>query len=153
MALILSPLQYEGAPYISFDPGKTTGVVQWDGYGNPTGFHELDEEGLDEFLDCIESWPIKPKVVILEEYRVYASYNHTGSKVITIQVIGGIKRTARRVKAGVAEVRADNKRIAALWSGTSVPKGHMPHWMAAFLVGYWYLHTNGIIKARVLDES
>lgn len=124
--------------------------MTWDSQGKVLAFHHLDEEQLDEFLDLVEAWPTAPQYVIYEEYRVYASVNHTGSKVLTIQIIGSIKRTARRLKIRAIEVRADVKKIAAMWSGVKIPKGHMPHWMAAFLVGYWHLHKEGVIPARVL---
>lgn len=151
--ITLSPMRYEGAVYISFDPGKVTGVVQWDGEGNPIAFHHFNEDQLNEFLDLVEDWPVNPNCFIYEEYRIYGSVNHTGSKVHTIQIIGTIQRVARKLKAKIVEIRADKKGIAALWSGTKIPKGHMEHWMAAYLVGYFHLHMIGIIKARVLDDK
>lgn len=149
---MLSPMKYEGAAYISFDPGKITGVVTWDEQGNVLAYHQFDESQLDEFLDLVEAWPAPPVCFIFEEYRVYGSVNHTGSKVPTIQVVGVIKRTARKLRISAHEVRADVKKVASLWSGVKIPKGHMPHWMAAYLVGYWHLHKNKIIKARVLSD-
>lgn len=150
-------MTYAGASYISFDPGTTTGVVQWNEKGEPLAFHHLSEEELDEFLDLVEAWPDRPRAIIYEEYRVYGALAaaHTGSKVHTIQVIGSIKRTARKLKCLIYEVRADVKKIAALWSGVSwdfKSKRHMPHWLAAYLVGYWQLHKNGVIRPRVLDD-
>lgn len=130
--------------------------MTWDEKGEPVTFHHLSEEQLDEFLDLVETWPTAPQYIIYEEYRVYASVPHVGSKVHTIQVIGNIKRTARKLRINAHEVRADSKRIAALWSGAKwnfQSKKHMPHYLAAYLVGYWYLHKNGVIRARVLDES
>lgn len=146
----ISPIAYAGAAYISFDPGKITGVVQWNSLGESLAFHHLDEDELDEFLDLVERWPVPPEAIIYEEYRVYASVPHVGSKVQTIQVIGVIKRTARKLKCPWYEVRADVKKIAALWSGVKIPKGHMPHYLAAYLVGYWKLHMLKVIKPRIL---
>lgn len=129
-----------------------TGVVVWNEKGEALRFYEFNEDQLDEFLDLIEAWPDKPIIMCIEEYRVYASVNHIGSKVKTIQVIGSIKRTARKVRCKAVEIRADSKGVAARWSGVKPPRGHMPHWMAAYLIGYFHLHSIGIIPARVLSD-
>lgn len=134
-----------------------TGVTQWNEKGEVIAFHHFDEDQLDEFLNLVEAWPDPPRSIIYEEYRVYGhmAAAHTGSKVLTIQVIGSIKRTARKCKCQYFEIRADVKKIAALWSGVKwnfQSKQHMPHYLASYLVGYWHLHKNGVIKARVLDD-
>src|SRR5436190_11072202 len=105
MSTILSPLKYEGAAYLSFDPGGTTGVVQWDEQGIPIAFHHFNEEQLDEFLDLIEGWPIKPRCMVLEEWRNYGSVAtiHICSKNTTSQIIGVIKRMTRKVRSILVE--------------------------------------------------
>lgn len=139
---------------MSFDPGKKTGVVTWSAEAKPLMVNELNEEELDEFLDMIESHPDSPIMFIYEIYVVYGgmAIHHIGKEVLTEQVIGSIRRTARRIKAEIVKVPATNKKIAALWSGTKIPKGHMPDWMAAYLVGYWKLYNMKLIRPRVLDE-
>lgn len=135
--------------YISFDPGKNTGVVCWNENGEPIRIEEMRQEALDEFLDTVGE---ETKVFIIEEYRVYSHVRHTGSKIETIQVIGQLKAAARRNNIHVVEQRANIKGIAAKWSGVKVPHGHMPDQMAALLHGYYYLHQIGIIKPRVLED-
>lgn len=139
--------------YISIDPGsKSTGWVEWSSTGEMLECIELNEDAL---IDKLDSLPVSVETIIVEEYRVYGhlATAHIGSKVETAQVIGAIKYAARRNKIRVIEQRSDVKGIAALWSGTKVPKGHMPDWLAAYLHGYFYLHKAGIIKARVLDDK
>ncbi len=138
--------------YLSFDPGLRTGVVGWTHKGIPLLIAVYKQEELDTFLYTLDTQYLKE--VILEEYRVNNNkFNHQGSKVYTIQVIGQIKAWARINKIPVVEQRTQAKDIAAMWSQTVVPKGHMPDKMSAYLHGYYRLHMLGIIKAKVLEEG
>ncbi len=141
--------------YISFDPGLRTGICGWNEFGVPILIHKTvhGDIALDEFLDTLEEDP--PDLFSIEEYVVYGSNlkANVGSKVHTAQVIGSLKSWARRHSVSVVEQRADIKTIAAKWSGTVVPKGHMPDWRAAYLHGYYYLHRAGVIKPRVLERK
>lgn len=141
--------------YLAFDPGLRTGIAGWNESGVTTLVHKTvhGDIALDEFLDTLEEDP--PDVFIIEEYVVYGSNlkANVGSKVHTAQVIGSLKSWARRHKVIVVEQRSDIKGIAAKWSGTVIPKGHMPDWMAAYLHGYYYLHRLGVIKPRVLERK
>lgn len=140
--------------FVAFDPGLRTGIAAWNENAVIQIVHKTvhGDTALDEFLDSLEDE--HPDVFIIEEYRVYGSNlgANVGSKVHTAQVIGSLKSWARRHNVIVVEQRADIKGIAAGWSGTVVPKGHMPDWMAAFLHGYYYLHKIGLIKPRVLER-
>jgi hypothetical protein len=141
--------------YVSWDPGQTTGMVHWNEKGEPINVKELKgDEALDEALDELEP-ATEIETFIIEEYRVYGSkaIAHVGSKVLTAQVIGNLKAWARRHNIKVVEQRSDIKNIAAKWSQTKIPKGHMPDWMAAYLHGYYYLHNKGLIRAKVLDSG
>ena len=139
--------------YVSWDPGKTTGVTCWSAEGQALNIKDLvGDEVLDGFLDSLEGEEIE--AFIIEEYRIYGSkaVAHVGSRVETAQVIGNLKAWARRRNIKIVEQRSDIKPIAAKWSQVKVPKGHMPDWMAAYLHGYYYLHNKGIIRAKVLDS-
>lgn len=140
--------------YVSWDPGQRTGFATWDAQGNPikTGYSLNSDEERDDFLDSLENEPVH--TFIIEEYRIYGSkaIAHVGSKVYTAQVIGDLKSWARRHGVKVVEQRSDIKGPAAKWAQVKVPKGHMPDWMAAYLHGYYYLHRQGLIRAKVLDQ-
>ena len=66
--------------YISFDPGKNTGVVCWNENGEPIRIEEMRQEALDEFLDTVGE---ETKVFIIEEYRVYPHVRHPGSLFVS----------------------------------------------------------------------
>lgn len=148
--------------YLSVDPGVTSGITLWNSHGKPVHYNELDIDNMNRLLDHIEyriasiSFPLKQ--IIVEEFRLYQklAVQQSGSKLETVQVVGMIKRSNYVMKLPpVAEVRADSKEIAASWSGTKMPKRgtHMENWKAAYLVGYYWLHQQGIIPARVLEEQ
>jgi hypothetical protein len=115
--------------YISFDPGETTGIAEWLESGELKAVHQLDQMELDDFLKTLESEP--PEIFIMEEYRVFGHVNHTGSKIPTVQTIGQIKAFARRYSIEIIEQKEGIRKIAAMWSQTKIPKGHMPDWMSA----------------------
>lgn len=143
--------------YVSCDPGiinkASTGIVIWDKNGKVRHTNELDLDNLQRFLDWIEDDTNKPLKIITEEFRLYQNkaLQQSGSKLETVQIIGVLRRVAYRIPCEFVEVRADAKDVAAMWSQTKVPKGHMPNWMSAYLVGYYHLHEIGVIRAKVLD--
>lgn len=140
--------------YVAFDPGKTTGVAVWDESGKAILVGcELNEDDLDNYLDNLV--PETVKLFIIEEYRIYSSVPHIGSKVETVQVIGQLKAYARKHNIKTIEVPADRKEIAAKWAQVSLPKGktHLPDWKAAYLIGYYYLHREGVIEPSVLKDE
>lgn len=139
--------------YVAFDPGETTGIVGWDNPLDvpPPVVKESNQEKVDKFLQGQEDHP--PEVFIFEEYRVFNNeYNHQGSKVYTIQVIGQIKAFARRHKILLVEQRREYRKTGLLWAGITIPKGHMPNWMSAYGHGYYYLRKNNLVPSRVLQE-
>lgn len=140
--------------YASFDPGHNTGVTLWNKEGKTVIITEVKGvEELNNLLNLLkESTEIKEFVI--EEYRVYGQVNHTGSTLPTVQTIGRIKKTAEDLSIPVIELKASVKSIAAQWAQVKIPKGHMPDWMAAYLIGYYHLHWNKkLIKAKVLDKK
>lgn len=139
--------------YVSFDPGQSTGITEWDEKGNviKVGIELKGDKALDIYLDSLEGSSVK--IFIIEEYRVYGSNlgANIGSKVHTAQVIGYLKAWARRHKIKVIEQRADILKVAAKWAQVTLPKGHPPDWLSAYLHGYYYLHRQGLIKPLVLE--
>lgn len=143
--------------YISLDPGvlkkSSTGITIWNQEGKPIHTNELDIDNLHYLLDKCESdwWDCVSYMV--EEFRLYQNkaLQQSGSKLETVQIIGMIKRSAYKTSTEVIEVRADCKGIAAMWSQTKVPAGHMPNYMSSYLIGYYHLHKIGVIKAKVLE--
>lgn len=144
--------------WISFDPGDdtkpSTGVTLWNKEGVVLQTNELSVENLYLLLDWIEL-SCAPNAFIVEEFRLYQhkALAQSGSKLPTVQIIGSIKYCAHRLGISgidVYEIRADAKKIAAAWSQTKIPTGHLPNWMASYLIGYYHLHKIGIIKAKVL---
>jgi hypothetical protein len=143
--------------WVSFDPGKTTGMTLWVKLENEeprcTRVDQFNEQELDYFLDELEGWV---DVFIIEEYRIFGQKKeaHVGSKVETIQIIGQLKAYARQYKIEIVEQPASILTIAQLWSGCKIPKDHsISHWASAYNHAYYYLHKQGLIKARVLETE
>src|SRR5436190_23412365 len=129
---------------ISWDPGvikkPSTGVTLWDVHGNPVHTNELDIDNVHLLLDrCEDDWRDCVSYMV-EEFRLYQNkaLQQSGSKLETVQIIGMIKRSAYKTSTDVVEVRADCKGIAAMWSQTKIPAGHMPNYMSSYLIGYYY---------------
>lgn len=142
--------------YAAFDPGGSTGIAGWDNPREaPVVFgKEADFPGVVEFLRTLQAQENLPLVIVLEEYRIFNDkFNHQGSKVLTIQVIGAIKGWAVQHGVEVVEQRPECLRTGLTWAGLDVPKGHPPNWLSAFGHGFYYLHKNKLAgKARVLQE-
>lgn len=146
--------------WISFDPGKRTGVATWNDKGECRGKTEYLEDDLIFFLRfqlkaCRNSDYGKPKAVIYETFQVRPdkAKSFAGSVHEEIQVIGMIKLFAAELEVPLVASSPNNLRVTAMWSGTKIPaKGHIPNPVSAYLHGYHYLHTTGVIPARVLEN-
>jgi hypothetical protein len=143
--------------YLSIDPGVTSGITMWNLQGEPIHYNELDINGLHQLLDCFEFHITPIERIIIEEFRLYQkmALQQSGSRLETVQVIGIVKRFNHVMQLKpIVEIRADAKEIAAKWSQTPVPKRgtHMDNWKAAYLIGYYWLHQQGIIKAKVFES-
>lgn len=145
---------------VSFDPGETTGVAIWDynhakEKGRPWQTHQFKQTELDEFLYVdIEGKDINKFVI--EEYMINPKIPHNWSKAETIQVIGQLKGIARIRKIEIVMQRPSILPVAEGWSGIrrEGAGGHAnSHWRSAVLHGYYYLHKNGIIPARVVQDD
>ena len=149
--------------FASWDPGgsatlRTTGLVLWDEYAIPVDMMELNQEEFDKKMSG--GLPNTIKEFIVEEYKPYGHINHTGNKLTTAQRIGDIKGYARRNGISVTEVPANCKVIAAAWAQVRLERDrrtgkikHLPDWQAAYLVGYWKLFNDGLIRPKVLDRK
>lgn len=137
--------------YVSFDPGEkgNIGYVVWDEKAAPIKLDQVSIEGLDKLF---EELPDTVTTFIVEGYTVFGHVNHTGSKVVTAQVIGYIKGEARSRKITCVEQPSSILAVAQKWAGMSMKGKHsVSHWKSAYLHGYYYLHQKGLIRPRVLD--
>lgn len=141
--------------FISWDPGETTGVACWDDRGNPIAVAQMEEADRDRFLNDLHDCLMYPSKFIVEEYRIFGSKAtaHIGKKLNTSEVIGDLKSFARKHWIEVVEQPSSILNIAQKWSGVKIPTVHAKsHWASAYNHGYYYLHQQGIIRPRVLDE-
>jgi hypothetical protein len=138
--------------YVSFDPGKRTGVAAWDDPDQPPVLLNMFEEhARDAFLVRLEDHP--PKVIILEPYRVWNNkFDHQNDKLYTSRVIGSIEYICRKHGIKIVEVQPSLKRTAAQWAGIKLPRGHIDDMTSAFLLGYYHLRRTNLAPSRLLQE-
>jgi len=142
--------------YVSVDPGTSVGLATWDSDGKLIHKSEMHRVDFEKYLwGLIEpNYPHKIIKFIVEKYVVYGqkATAHVGKDNPTEQVIGMIDMIARRLGVPVIKQPATILRIAAKWAGVKVPAGHIPDQISAYLHGYYYLHQQNIIPARVLED-
>lgn len=151
--------------YVAFDPGIATGVAAFDEKGAVVEYNTILRgiRELDEYLDNLEK-ENTARMFIIEDYKVGFSYDklksdkfariHGGKSIPTIEFIGNIERTARRLNAKIVRQRSVILNIAQKWSGIRVPTDHnKSHGIVAFNHGIYYLTRNNIIKPRVLKKK
>lgn len=152
--MIIETYPEEPPTYISFDPGaKFTGVVSWDDKGKMLHLAQYGEKELDKFFDTVPTE--KLKTIIYELYRVFDHKlsAHRWSKVETVEAIGLIKHFARKHNLKLVSQPSNILAVAQKWSGAVIPSDHaLSHGPSAYNHGYFYLHQQGIIPARVLTD-
>lgn len=144
--------------YLSIDPGEqTTGWAKFDEAGNEIEFGKITG-GPDSFMDWLEGLDNPPREIIYENYRVNPTINHGFSKVVTIQLIGMIKRYARKNKILLHEQPNTVLKIGLKYIGMyeiyyppGKPKKHVDDQISAYAHGVYYLQKKGIRKSRVAE--
>lgn len=134
--------------YLAIDPGDTTGWAKFDEKGNVTAFDEI--KGHDNFLDWLEDNIEGVHVIILERYRVRtAGHINSFSTVPTLQLIGAIKRVARKNNISIMEQDPSPALVMGLrFLGLHVAyKGkHVPDKVSALAHGTYFLRKAKIQK-------
>ena len=150
--------------YLAIDPGGTTGWALFDEKGDTKGIGKI--KGHDDFLDWLEDTvhlhepPVK--VFILENYKVGRSggsqFTHSFSDVPTLQLIGAIKRVAKKANITIVEQSPNEMyiglRYIGLWSlyRAGGKAAHVPDEQSALAHGVYYLVKIGLRKHR-LDKD
>jgi hypothetical protein len=143
--------------YLSIDPGeKTSGWAAFDKEGKELEFGKITG-GPEAFMDWLESLVPRPTEIIYENYRVSPTLNHGFSKVVTIQLIGMIKRYAHTRKILLHEQPNTVLKIGLKYIGfylmyydaSGKKKKHVDDEISAYAHGVYYLQKKGIRKSRV----
>jgi hypothetical protein len=143
--------------YLSIDPGeKTTGWAAFDKEGKELEFGSITG-GPDAFMDWLDSLLPVPQEIIYENYRINPAISHGFSKVVTIQLIGMIKRYAHTRKIPLHEQPNTVLKIGLKFIGFYTvyydkkgnKKKHVDDQISAFAHGVYYLQKKGIRKSRV----
>lgn len=139
---------------VSIDPGDTVGIALWSNKGDLWAKMKMS---LEEFIDWCDSPPLPPgekiKVAVIEDFtlRGHQAYRQRGSKLKASQGIGVAKAFAKRVGAKVVLQQPSILNIAAMHTGTKIVQ-HYDDDVSAYLHGYWYFESVGILRAKPLDD-
>ena len=148
--------QIEDLYWLSIDPGeKTTGWAQFTKDGELIEFGDI-RTGPDGFMDWLESLIPQPGEIIYENYRVSPTISHGFSKVVTVQLIGMIKRFARKNKIPLHEQPNTVLKIGLKFAGfytmyygsDGKKKKHVDDKISAYAHGVYFLQKRGIRKSR-----
>lgn len=117
--------------------------------GTDAGVGEI--KGHDNFLDWLDQRTEIFIGCIVEEYTVRnQQFNHQGSKVPTIQLIGAIKRWAKKRNTPVYEQPSSALPIACRFAGVPYKKGvHVRDALSAYAHGVYWLQKKKIRKNRL----
>lgn len=143
--------------FLSIDPGQNnTGWAAFKKDGKLIAFDKVTG-GADLFMDWIEGLDPAPKQIVFEEYKVNPGISHAWSDAPTIQIIGMIKRYAK--KAGIPIAGQSNQflkiglRQIGLYhiyykreKGKEVRIKHVDDEVSAYAHGTYYLKKKGVIK-------
>lgn len=139
----------------SIDPGERIGFACWGEDGSFRYKRVITESELFEMLADEVIWKHEVATYVVEQWAFDPGRTGRGDKMKSSQVIGAIRFAAYAapLSPGAEVVFQDPGilRIAALHSGTSVPKvGHIKDDVSAYLHGFYYFETKGVLKARAI---
>lgn len=132
---------------LAVDPGKSTGwCVFKEGVLRDTGICRSVEE-FDEKIDHLEEEYGKPDLLVVEHFYLFKhkAQQQSGSTFEAVQVIGMLKRQARKWGAEFVTQNSSILPIAVKWSKVAMPSNHKnSHWISAYNHGIYYLVKNGM---------
>jgi hypothetical protein len=138
---------------LAFDPGDTTGWAAFDEEGSLMNMGHILFSDLPEFLAKYGDTEIS--YVVVEDFVLFAkrAVKQAGSRMKASQVIGMLKLWAAQKNAILVMQQANIKPAAMKWSQMHMPSDHsQTHQFDAYLHGYYWLHTHGIIKTQLQLE-
>lgn len=145
--------------YLSIDPGeRTTGWAAFREDGTDIDFGKV-RGTLDDFMDWLEGLRNPPKHIIYENYMVNPTISHGFSKVPTIQLIGMIKRYAKKAGIELHEQRNVILKVALrhvgfyniYYDSKGKKKKHVDDAVSAYAHGVYWLQKNKIRKPRIAN--
>lgn len=135
---------------LSVDPGKNIGRALWTNDGQFLFKDVCDFDTLMSFL--IDTSPTISTVVV-EDFTLFKrQMQQTGSRMEASQVIGALRlwemqdSTRLLVKQPPAILP-----VSALHTGITLPKGHTPDDLSAYLHGHYYLVGLGVLQPHSVD--
>lgn len=147
--------------YLAIDPGsQNTGWAMFAKDGSDLGMGKVTG-GVDNFMDWLEDLDPQPKEIILEIYKNMPGKNPLWKQNYTEQVIGAIKRHARRKHITVHEQPNTVLSIGLRMSGfyrvyydeNNKNIKHVDDNVSAYSHGVYYLQSKGIRKPRVANNG
>lgn len=141
--------------FLAIDPGeKRQGWATFTEDGEPITCGKIEGD-LDNFMDWLEGLDPAPKEIIYENYRVSPSVKHNFSKVPTIQLIGMIKRFAKKAKIPLHEQNNGCLPIGIRYIGMfemyynpdGTKKKHVDDQFAALAHGTYYM-----VKEKIKEK-
>lgn len=133
---------------LAVDPGKSTGwVVFLSGKMVEFGIDRSIDE-FDDRIDYIEERYGEPDVVVVELFKLFKhkALQQSGSELEAVQVIGMMKRQAKKWSAEYVTQHSNILSTAVIWSKLPMPSNHKnSHWIAAYNHGIYYLVKNNMI--------
>lgn len=144
--------------YLAIDPGeKRTGWATFAENGDPIGMGVITGDA-DDFMDWLEELDPQPKEIIFEGYWINPTISHGFSEALTIQLIGMIRRYAKKQEIKLHKQRNTDLKVALRHAGfygtyyhvTGPKRGqrikHVDDQISAFAHGKYWLIKNGVIK-------
>jgi len=141
---------------LSIDPGERVGVAKWSDLGKLRMNTTMLLLDFEEYL-TLDGWsdgePIN--AVVLEDWRLRQGKQiaQTGSRMLTSQCIGMVRLFAKLHGAALILQDPSILRLTAMHANIKLPKGHIKDEMSAYLHGYYFFESQGLLKgvSRVLD--
>jgi hypothetical protein len=130
---------------LSIDPGDSTGLARFYMDGSLVDKFKLPYENAIEYLSHVNG----VSAIVIEDFRLRRgkAMQQSGSKFPAVQVIGAAKLYCRIHDTGFFAQSPQILKIAALHSNTHIPlKGHIDDDVSAFLHGWYWFESKGILK-------
>ena len=143
----------ESKRILSVDPGDSTGLALWNGLGELLWMKKMP---LEDFIIWAGMSRLgeRLKVIVCEDFtlrpRAGRNLNAKGNKLKAAQAIGVVKWLAYAHMSKLVMQQPNILGVAELHARVA-HKSHQPDDVSAYLHGYYYFETIGVLRPKPLD--
>lgn len=137
----------------SFDPGdKRIGWAAWNERGVFIDKGIWTPESALKALSNPHTFDDTVSKFVIEDWKMRPGKTRGGSRMVSSRFIGQVELLAKQLGIELIVNPTGILQLTALHANVTLPRGHVPDDVSAYLHGYYYFEQKGILKPVSMQD-